>query len=276
MAWRFKASLAAGAMGIYTVPTPDSTDDSPLTDPLNHIDRILWHPALRYLGRVTRLSGSLVVAAGGNQSTYDLVAHGQGVKPLMRGALTLPNGTVLPWGGSVPIIQGTVFAGAYAGNAHLGEPTSQSVWLTLGCDETYIKAYKVAFGGGVNALPITVQWTVDIFDRALGTVLPNSGPTRFRIADGHILFESPKGVFTSAKRYLRQGADLTLAFGKSIGMTYYNFPRPSPSSLREIGATWRYNSGTGYSMASERVYYGTSVSDIAAPSVVPGTTGAKF
>lgn len=275
MAWRFKASVGAGAIGLYSVPTPESADDAPLTDPLNNLSRVIFHPALRYPGRVNVFSGTTIVSSTDNGVVKNLVPHGRGARPMMVATMTLPNGTVVPWGGSVPIKQGVVGAGTSTG--HEGEPTSGSVWLTLGADETYVKAYVTIFGNGVISWPVTVNWNVHVFDRLFGTALQDTGPTRFAISGADVEFQTPRGTFTSAKRYLRSGSDFTLAFGKTIAMQYYNFARPSPSSLREIGATWRYASGTGYNVASERVYYGNNLTaDYAVTAPTPGTEGVKF
>jgi hypothetical protein len=65
MVARFKLDPVAGQFGLYTVPTVGSTDDTPLTDPLNNLDRVIMHPQLRYPGVVGTLTGSLSLPAAG-------------------------------------------------------------------------------------------------------------------------------------------------------------------------------------------------------------------
>lgn len=270
MAWRFKVSPAAGAAGLYSVPTVDSADDAPLTDPLSNLSRVVWHPALRYPGRVRVQTGSITLGST-SRTLHTLFAHGMSYKPLIKGTLTI-NGVAVPWCGSVPMAQGVVGAGTVSGQT--GQPTAAMAWLTLGADETNVYAFELT--SGFRAASPTITYTVHVFDRAFETPLPNSGPTRLSVTGGEVVLQSPKGSFTTAKRYMRGGSDFYHATGKTIGVGFYNFQRPSPSTLREIGATVEYNSGTGYSVVAEKVYYGVNTTTVDAPTVSPSVVGLKI
>lgn len=256
---RFKFSPADEAFGLYTVPTPDSTDDDPLTDPLNHLDRVIIHPALRYPGVVSVLTGSLSLAATGSggfaiiRRTHVLGAHGQTGRPMIVGKLTGlgVGGVDVPWAGSVcvqcPLI-------TYGGATGTQRNLRNSRWLALGVQGGNVVAFEVCNESASAPAAITVNYEVLILDRDLTATLPNSGPSRCRINGSEFEFVTPKGTLTSAHRYLREGIGAG-SFALSGGRT----------------VTLRYNGTVGTSVVNETTFknsFGSSVYEVNVDNVI--------
>lgn len=262
---RFKVDPANSAIGLYTVPSVSSTDDTPLTDPLNNLSRVLWHPALRYPGVVSRMTGSINLPAGPSASpwirrtTYTLGAHGQSGKPMLFGTLPGfgPSGTDVALFGSVPV-QMTSFGGTQLDGVR---------WVTLGADSTNVLLYETTyrFDVGPSAIPaMTLSYTVDILDRNLEATLPNSGSTVFRSNAGHVEFVTPKGSFSTAKRYLKEvgsGGVVVPVGGHCMNRRWIGTVGPNTYNQN----TWSFGHGSGnYAMSYESLA-GTSFA-VAAPT----------
>lgn len=153
MPWRFKVDGALGKAALYTVPTVDSTDDSPLTDPRGNLSRVRFHTDFRY-PRIVSENTYTVTLPGRSQNsrgeaTYDLGTHGRGGTPLCFGAY-FANGSWLPLFISSPL-PSVVSPGAWL----LGR------LLSLGANDTHILLHEYwcapNFGGGLGSVTFDVR-----------------------------------------------------------------------------------------------------------------------
>lgn len=248
---KFKFDPASGRIGLYH---DTAGDDAPLTDPLNHLGDVIFHPDLRYPGVVKTIASTLALPAGPNtsfprQTTHNLGAHLQTGKPMMLGRILGigPSGSDVAWVGSLPVQQ-------YIQGDGLG--TSLVRWLALGADDTNIFAYEISRGAAAVQLPaINLDYEIYILDRNLEAVLPSGTMLAFRsVPGGGVEIETPNGgTFSSEKGYLRaNGAGgFAVAGGKTmqirrngtIGGTVYE------------QQTWKWSLGSGkYEMVCEYVF----------------------
>jgi len=240
---KFKVSPSSGSIGLYR--DPDGTDAA-LTDPLNNLELTIFHPALRYPGVVQVLSGTLSLAAGPpsspapvRKSDHVLAAHGQAGRPMVMGKLSFGSETV-HWAGTVPVQQYYLPPSSFP--AWANKPGGWARWLTLGADDTNIICVELC-NGEASALPaMTVDWEVLIFDRNLDEDLPEGDTLVFRNTEGPVEIITPKGTFSTAKRYLRLDASgFAAAFGKT---TQIRWNGTVGGSIYNI-CTWRWTLGSG-------------------------------
>jgi hypothetical protein len=248
MTTRFRIDPATGDIGIYTLKPGDP--DAPLTSPLSNLSYVYFHPALRYVGAVATLSGTLSLPAGPGgtprYTQYTLGAHGQSGRPMLIGKLNGigPGGADVAWTGSIPVQRGTL------------APTADSStrWLTLGCNATNVIAYEICRGTSSNLPSMSVSFTVLIIDRNLDGTLPNSGGTSFRVdaANGLVEFQTPKGSFSTAKRYPKAvgSGGWVLPGGITIHQSLYG---TVGSSILNASA-WSFSHGSGNLQSYADVY----------------------
>jgi hypothetical protein len=273
----FRVSPTLGEIGLYL--DDDGSHDA-LIDPLNNLDKVIFHPALRYPGVVAVFTGTKSLAAGessgspnfGYRSTaHNLVAHGQTGKPMMRGKLLGigPGGADVDWAGTVPV-QSYIYPGG--SGSWSGKHAGQERWLTLGADDTNIIMNEQC-NGDSGALPaMSIDWEVLVFDRNLDAALPDSGDLLFTNKNGPVEIETPKGSFTTAKRYkkLDTVSGFTAAFGKTISL---RFNGTIGSGIYNT-TTWKWSLGAGEYEVERRyiLYIGPSpfdVHDRPAPAFTP-------
>lgn len=246
--YRFRVSPANGAMALYNWA---AAGDAPLTNPTGNLSNTVFHSSLRYQGVVGTLSGTLNLPSaltGSNfprQTTYVLGAHGQGYKPMLFGRWT---GLGVGMMGSVPVQQ---YVDGTLGN------TSNVRWLTLGADDTNVFVFEYVRGlVAADLVPaISLTYEVKIIDRNLDAALPNTGSTTFKINSGEIEFTSPKGTFSSAKRYIRQGGTgaFRLAGGKTMSIRYTE----TTGSFNVRQNTWIWSDGV-YTKRVDNVFTGST------------------
>lgn len=282
MTARFRISPAAGAIALYDTGSNPATADAPLTDPMGNLARTYFHPALRYPGVVTTLTGSLALPAGAGspylrKATYTLAAHGRAGKPMLIGRLIGigPGGADVAWCGSVPVQQGppTNTTSVYGFDV----PASNVRWLTLGANATSIIAYEICRGDSSQLPAITLSWEVRILDRTLTDTLPSSGPTRMRINGAALEIETPRGTFSTEKRYMKAtagagsfvlagGRTMTMRWNGTIGSSIFN------------AATWKWSLGSGnLERAVDYVWAGgTPLYTVPADAVAPRIQSVAF
>lgn len=139
MAWRFRADGSINKAALYTVPTADSTDNAPLTNPRANLSRVRFHTDFKYPKIVSDTTYSLELPSRAKgtrgEETHILASHGHGGSPLCFG-------TVLINGGWVPLFISTPVPGwSVAGNL-----PSHRLWqgrvLSLGANATQILVHE--------------------------------------------------------------------------------------------------------------------------------------
>lgn len=249
---RFKFSPSLGKFGMYTVPTPTSTDDAPLTDPLNNMDRVIFHTDLRYSGVVATIDGNLVLPARyGNppnfavtRATHILSAHGRIGRPMIIGILRGlgAGGKDIPWVGSVPV-QTFSFAGTYK----LRQGTR---WLTLGVNGANIVAYENTCASNNSGPPttndaISIQYQILILDRDLNSALPNSGQARMSVQDGEFVFNLSGQFLSSQQRLVKKalaGDGFAMSGGKTCTIRYNERNSGGGSIIKDTTGNWSIGS----------------------------------
>ena len=269
-------AVKSGQVALYTVPTPTSTDDSPLTDPLNNLDRVIVHPALRIPGVVTVLTGTLTLPALTNgsyakiRSTHVLGAHGQTGRPMIVGKLTGlgVGGKAVPWVGAVPVQSFAFFGG---GTPYI-VANGGTRWLTLGVNGGNIVAYHSVVGYSATNAAISLTYEVLVLSRDLAASLPSGGPTRVRVSGNAFLFETPGGSISSEHRFIRK-ADAGTGFAISGGRTCklrFNDRQGGAGSAIINFTTANWSVGSGIFEREFRYFYdGSSYTDKMAGSVDP-------
>ena len=281
MVARFAAK--SGQVALYTVPTPTSTDDSPLTSPLANLDRVIVHPALRIPGVVTVLSGTLTLPALTNggyakiRTTHVLGAHGQTGRPMIVGKLTGlgVGGKAVPWVGSVPV---QTFAFAGGGTPYIAA-NSGTRWLTLGVNGANIVAYQSVVGYSATNPAITLTYEVLVLSRDLSAALPTAGPTRVRVSGNAFLFETPGGTISSEHRFVKQtsaGTGFAFSGGRTCKLRFNDRQGGAGSAIINF-TTANWSVGSGIFEKVFRYYYdGSTYTDKIAGSVDPVVQEVKI
>ncbi len=153
MPWRFKVDGALGKAALYTVPTSDSTDDSPLTDPRGNLSRVRFHTDFKYPRIVDEKQFSVSLSARsantGGQATHTLGAHGRPGAPLCFAAYYL-NGSWLPLFISSPVSYWASGIGWRLGRL-----------ISLGADDTNLLLHEyysvLVLGSGAPSVTIDVR-----------------------------------------------------------------------------------------------------------------------
>lgn len=139
MAWRFRADGSINKAALYTVPTADSTDNAPLTNPRANLSRVRFHTDFKYPKIVsdTTYSLNLPTRTQGTrgEATHTLGTHGQAGAPLCFGTVLINN----KW---IPLFISTPVPGvSVAGNV-----PSHRLWqgrvLSLGANATQILVHE--------------------------------------------------------------------------------------------------------------------------------------
>lgn len=265
---RMKFSPVDG-FAIYTVPTPDSTDDTPLTDPFADLSRVIVHPALRYPGVVATLTGTLTIPAPSSpgvnmRRVHALGAHGQPGRPMIVGRILGAGvgGVDIPWRGSYGI------APEFSTPEGMRRTLNFSCWLTLGVQGADIVAYENSSGSFTGT---EIDYEILIFNRDLTSALPNSGPARARISGNAFLFETPKGTISSEHRYLKLasgGGSWAISGGRTT--TINGNETVGSSIVKETTFKHSYGSGV-YEVAADYVIRSTPDQYLPAPAVNPRT-----
>lgn len=251
---RFKLDPASGQYAIYTVPTPTSTDDAPLTNPLGNLSRVIVHPQLRYPGVVATISGTLSLATSSGTypqyRTHVLGAHGQSGRPMLIGRLLGlgVGGASVPWAGTV-CVECPPFGGG-AGWPYPGpwprRVISASRWLSLGVQGGNVVAHELNYNAS-NAFAISYE--VLVLNRDLSGTLQTSGPAQVTYEGNALVMRGPFGTISSEHRYLKDGAGYPAPFALSGGRT----------------TTIRYNATSGSAVVNQTSFnhsFGSSLYEI--------------
>lgn len=248
---KFRVDQTLQAIGLYHDP---SNNNEALSDPLGHLDKVIFHPELRYPGVVATLTGTLSLAAAPTtpegyitNRTVTLGAHGQTGKPMILGRIHSHPITSndVTWAGSIPVQQADI----------TGDTTSYVRWLTLGCDSTNVLVYESLMNKnlGYQLGAVDIDYTIYVFDRNLDATLPNSGPLLMSNATGAMVIETPKGSFSMHKRYLRAATtgSFYLPGGRTV-MIKNNVNAPP----NDDEVTWRcwHGSAAGFDVKNEWHY----------------------
>lgn len=163
---RLRASRATGSVAIYTVPTVDSTDDAPFTNPLANLSRVKFHSALDYPKvieeRTINLSLPLRTTEGEFTASYNLFAHGQAGFPWVLASFRIGSLNVAATG-SVPVQKALKYRAASA-----GDPTPWPRWISIGATSTMVTAYEyTVLADNARVAAITIPVTVWVTDELL-------------------------------------------------------------------------------------------------------------
>lgn len=254
----------------------DPNDDrAPLTDPLNHLEDVIFHPALRYCGIVDVITGTLSLAASptlpaDGLRSHTLAAHGQSGRPMMFGVIKSHPlaGVDVAWMGSVPVQQ-----------MSSGNPSAVGChyvrWLTLGADDTNILAYEFCPHTilGFTLGSTSIDYEIYILDIDLDAALPSGDEIRLTNADGFLRIDTPNGVFSMDRRYLKKKTPggLVIPGGKTISTRWKASGDSNPGS-----STWRcwHGSGGDLDMGAYRAIYESG--DYLPPSFTPTVEPVDF
>lgn len=223
---KFKVDPTLGAIGLYR--DPDDNDEA-LADPLNHLDKVIFHPELRYCGIVDTITGTLSLPATTNNSTsqeivevhmHTLAAHGQTGRPMILGVIKEHgSGGDVAWCGSIPVQQKDTDPEVIQ--------SSITRWITLGADDTNLVVREQrprprSSSSGENLSAIDVDYEIHIFDIDLESALPSGDALKISNATGVMEIETPKGLFSMSRRYLKvaDSGGLVIPGGKTIQSRY--------------------------------------------------------
>lgn len=258
---RFKLDPASGQYAIYTVPTPTSTDDAPLTNPLGNLSRVIVHPQLRYPGVVATISGTLSLAAATYNGpavsspeyrTHTLGAHGQSGLPMLIGRFPGlgVGGASVPWAGSVCVQAPEINLSGWPG-PWPRKRLAVSRWLSLGVQGGNVVAFEVIYGKNGSPGAMSISYEVHIINRDLSAALPSSGPAQVTYQGNAFVMRGPYGTISSEHRYLKDGAGYAAPFALSGART----------------TTIRYNGTVGGDIVNETTFnhsFGSSVYEVIA------------
>lgn len=210
---KFKVDPTIEAIGLYRDP---NDNDEALADPLNHLDKVIFHPALRYCGIVQTITGTLSLPAAQTSppntmqvATRTIAAHGQSGRPMILGVIKNHPiaGADVAWLGSVPV--------------HQWGSVAKVRWLTLCADDTNIMAFDVVHRPQSGDLPHPAQsisYEIHIFDVDLESALPSSSELKISNASGAMEITTPKGVVSMHRRYVKavNSGGLIIPGGRTI------------------------------------------------------------
>jgi hypothetical protein len=168
--FRWRVDVAAGKSAIWK----GKEDLDPFNDPLNHLDRLLFHSALDYTQIIDTQIFNLVLPARTNafteaEASYPLYQHGKAGYPVILGSVPV-NGQPCMFAGSIPIqVPGFNFSTTrpqdYAGYAR---------FISLGVDGTWVYVYEYCVNYYSNSdyhgvfpaitVPVTVFMTDELFE----------------------------------------------------------------------------------------------------------------
>jgi hypothetical protein len=168
--YRWGLDVAAGKSAIWK----GKEDRLPFDDPLNHLDRLLFHSALDYTQIIDTQIFNVNLPARTNafteaEASYPLYQHSKAGYPVILGSVPV-NGQPCMFAGSIPIQQpGLSFSTSnpsqYAGYAR---------FISLGVDATWVYVYEycVNFYSNSNSrgqypaltVPVTVFMTNELFE----------------------------------------------------------------------------------------------------------------
>lgn len=171
MAKRLLADGPSGTVAIYEVPSLNSTDNAPFSDPLNNLSRVHFHSALDYISVLYTVSSALYLppcAVNTRRNvTHTLFAHGLNYQPLVFGVLNNIAAAPVGWLGSVPIQHNLLPAPALP----ISVPAVR--YMHLGANGTHVLAHENAInapefqGSGGNIPAITLTFTIYVSNTGL-------------------------------------------------------------------------------------------------------------
>lgn len=257
--YRLKRNTANGDVAIYSVPSHDSTDDTPLTDPYADPSRLQWHSGMICPSTTPALTQQveITIPAQASSSKYsgqiNLFEHGKG-EPCMVEGLVLdldgPGGDVA-FNGTLPIDT---------------TATGHATWLALGATDTHV---VVVYFGITHAARAARTLTIEAsaYDFLASGPADTSDPelpSLKHVKDSYL--QLGRGKFDTRRRYLRQvdgGGDFALATGPTLSIIGKGNTGAHPSGedgswvQYELGWRWRYSCG-GYIQQTTQGWNGAS------------------
>lgn len=254
---------SAGALAVYSTSSP-STDNDPLTDPLDHLDVIDFHSGLRYPAIIPAkivTGSSTIPAQDGNDyfsGSIDIYEHGMGDVPVVIGKITsvetdpdvaggdyVTIGTPVPWCGSVPLLYKT-------GASESGNRRPWTTWAHLAATDTHVILRYFGMTGVLRPHgDIDIDWKIYVMDTTIDNGLFAGDPTKpmlellgDRITAGQRKFDTDRG-------YLRLGAGLdqnVLPKGETMVINGI----PDREDLDEVDNDW----GWRWSVAGVTIWAG--------------------
>ena len=217
MPFVLRASPAANAAAVYSVPSLPTTDTAPLTDPYNNLSRVKFHSSFLYpyivnTGPGLTRSGSVVfpnesptgTQTVAKQTTRTLFAHGRGGTPMLSGYLVNRYGQTIELVGTTYIYDpdgGADNWTAYGGNAR----QTHGYHVDLAADDTnvYLVFSYNDFPQTRSQSDLTYTYYVRVFnDLVTG---PSSAGTGGPLIEGNAAYVAMgRGRFDSRRRFLRR------------------------------------------------------------------------
>lgn len=260
---RFKIDPSYG-IGLYTVPASNSTDDSPLINPLGYMSRVIVHSSLRYPTVVASFSGTLslpAVTSGAlfvHQTTkHVLWAHGQTGLPMIVGRITGGSISACPWTGSVPV--------APLPPASSYKRLNWSRWLTLGVSGGNVVCYEDT-AGKVDAA--TINYEIYVLSRDLSATESTNTTFSARISGTAFEFVTRYGTLSSERKYIREGSGFALVGGGKTA-TFNGTYQSGTSIIKQT--TFKYAAGS-HSVDADYLTLVSTTSPPAAPAATPNAT----
>lgn len=235
---KFRVDPDLEAIGLYRDP---DDDNAPLADPLDHMEDVIFHPALRYCGAVTKLTGTVTLPATVSPavrpmevSDHTLAAHGQTGRPMIFGIIKNHpiSGADVAWVGSIPVEQKSTF----------GYPDSYTRWITLSATDTHVVCHHMypPIFGSIQFGTLDIDYEVYVFNINLDDSAPTGSELKISNASGNMRIETPNGVFDMANRYLRLASSggIVMPGGRTTRLAFYDHGSPNLYTV-----TWRCKHG---------------------------------
>jgi hypothetical protein len=241
--FRLKHNPANGDVAIYSVPSPQSKDNAPLTDPFGNMSRLQFHSGMILPSTSDDLTKlvTVTIPAQAAQTKYNgrinLFAHGKGQPCMVEGRFRDPDNVAnwVSFNGTMPVAV---------------TPTGHATWLYLGASNSHVVLGY--FGITAVARPaLTISVEASAYDFLASGSADTSNPSLPRVRyvpNSHL--QLGRGKFDTRRRYIRRvavGGDYVLATGPTLSIIGSGNTGAAPSGQpgswvqNELGWRWRYS-----------------------------------
>lgn len=256
--FRLMSDPETGNVAIFKVLDADPSDDEPLNDPFNNLDRLQIHSGLVVPSTTPELTQEvdITIPAQSANSKYsgqiNLFAHGKGAPCMVEGVIKGigVGGVDVAFNGTMPV------------DVHT---TGHATWLALGATDTHV--VLVYFGITYelrSALNLTIEASAyDLLDSGPAPAgnpsdpliehVPQDGATPPYLTMG-------RGKIDTRRRYISKvdaGGDFALAIGPTLSIIGRGISGSGSYVQDEIGWRWRY-SCAGYTKETLVAWDGSS------------------
>lgn len=246
MTYRLKTDIANGAVAIYSVTSPESTDNTPLTNPYAtaSLQRMQFHSALIAPSTTEALTQSTTVTipAQAADTKYsgqiNLFAHGKGEPCMVEGRfLNLEaTGNHVAFNGTMPV---NVTSTGHATWIALGSTNTHVVIVYFGITHAAFSAFNLTIEA--SAYDYLASGPAPTGDAGLPLLKHVPGATPYTLLG--------RGRIDTRRRYIRKvdsGADFAIATGPTLsiigsGNTGVTASGRGSWVQEELGWRWRYS-----------------------------------